>query len=337
MSHPTAPTVDVVGIGNALVDVISHESPETVASLGVVPGSMTLVEEERSVELYAAMGPAVETSGGSAANTMVGVASFGGSSHYVGRVRDDQLGRVFAHDLRSVGVGYSTLPAPDGPATGTCLIMVTPDGQRTMHTCLGASSLFGPDDVDPDVVRSGAVVYLEGYLFDRPEAQAAFAAASEVAHEAGRTVALTLSDSFCVERHRDAFLDLVEGHIDLLFANEAEICSLYRVDDVDAAVDHVRGHCRIAAITRSEAGSVVVTADEVVAVGAEPVERVVDTTGAGDLYAAGFLVGLARGRDLATCARLGSLAASEVIAHVGPRPEASLAALAAAAGIPTAG
>lgn len=333
MSHPTPPAVDVVGIGNALVDVISHETHEFVAGLGVAAGSMTLVEEDRSSELYAAMGPAIETSGGSAANTMVGVASFGGTAHYVGMVRDDQLGRVFTHDLRSVGVGFSTGPAAEGPATGTCLVMVTPDGQRTMHTFLGASSLLGPDDVDPDVVRSGAVVYLEGYLFDRPEAQAAFAAASEIAHAAGRTVALTLSDSFCVDRHRAAFLDLVEGHVDVLFANEAEICSLYEVDRVEEAVARVRGHCRIAVVTRSAAGSLVVTAAELVEVAAEPVERVVDTTGAGDLYAAGFLAGLARGLDLATCGRLGSIAAAEVISHVGPRPEVSLAALAAEAGI----
>ena len=328
MSHDSAPTVDVVGIGNALVDVISHESPEFVAALGVAAGSMTLVDEDRSLELYGVMGQAIETSGGSAANTMVGVASFGGSSHYIGVVRDDQLGRVFAHDLRSVGVGYSSTPAVDGPATGTCLIMVTPDGQRTMHTFLGASSLLGPDDIDPDVVRSGSIVYLEGYLFDRPEAQAAFAAASEIAHGAGRTVALTLSDSFCVDRHRGAFLDLVEGHVDVLFANEAEILSLYEVDDFDEAVARVRGHCRIAALTRSAAGSVVVTAEDVITVAAEPVDRVVDTTGAGDLFAAGFLAGLARGLDLATCGRLGSIAAAEVIGHVGPRPDASLAELA---------
>ena len=329
MSHDHPPTVDVVGIGNALVDVISHETDDFVADQGVVAGSMTLVDEDRAAELYEAMGPGVEMSGGSAANTMVGVASFGGTSHYIGRVRDDQLGRVFSHDLRAVGVGFGLAPAPDGPSTGNCLIFVTPDGQRTMNTFLGASSLLGPDDIDADVVRSGAIVYLEGYLYDRPEAQDAFRVAATMAHDAGRTTALTLSDSFCVDRHRGAFLDLVEGHVDVLFANESEILALYETDSFDRAVAKVRGHCRIAALTRGEAGSVVVTGDDLVEVAAEPVERVVDTTGAGDLYASGFLFGLARGLDLARCARLGSIAAAEVISHVGARPEADLATLGA--------
>jgi sugar/nucleoside kinase (ribokinase family) len=274
------------------------------------------------------MGPAIEVSGGSAANTIVGVASFGGRAHYVGKVRDDQLGEVFSHDLRAVGVGYSTPAARSGPSTGRCLIVVTPDAQRTLTTYLGASSQLGPADVDRDLIARAAILYLEGYLFDRPEAQRAFRVAAEMAHAAGRTVALTLSDPFCVDRHRDAFLELVEHHVDILFANEAEIRALYRVADFDAALQQVRRHCAVAALTRSERGSVVVAGDEVHVIDAHPIKPVVDTTGAGDLYAAGFMVGLSRGLDLARCGRLGSLAAAEVISHVGARPQTPLVELA---------
>lgn len=322
--------LDVVGVGNALVDVLSHESEDFVRRLGLVKGTMQLVDEPRAREIYAAMGPAVEISGGSAANTVVGVASFGRRAHYIGKVRDDQLGDVFSHDLRSVGVGYATPPAGAGPATGRCLIVVTPDAQRTMSTYLGASSLLAPADIEKAVIERGRILYLEGYLFDPPEAQEAFRAAASIAHAAGRKVALTLSDPFCVDRHRAAFLDLVERHADVLFANEAEICSLYRVRDFDAAVARVREHCEIAALTRSERGSVIVAGDAVHVVPAHPVDRVVDTTGAGDLYAAGFLVGLSRGLPLPVCGRLGSLAAAEIISHVGARPQVSLAELAGA-------
>ena len=320
--------LDVVGIGNALVDVLSQEDEAFLAGQGLVKGAMQLVDEARARELYAAMGPAVEISGGSAANTIVGVASFGGRAHYVGKVRDDQLGEVFSHDLRAVGVGYSTPAATTGPPTGRCLIVVTPDAQRTLTTYLGASVHLGPGEIDKRLIERASILYLEGYLFDPPEAQRAFRAAADMAHAAGRKVALTLSDPFCVDRHRDAFRELVERHVDVLFANEAEIRSLYRTTDFDGALRQVRGHCAVAALTRSERGSVVVAGDEVHVIAANPVKTVVDTTGAGDLYAAGFMIGLSRGLDPATCGRLGSLAAAEVISHVGARPQTPLAELA---------
>jgi len=322
--------LDVVAIGNALVDVLSHAGEEFLRAHGLAKGTMQLVDEARARELYAAMGPGMEVSGGSAANTIVGVASFGGRAAYVGKVRNDQLGDVFSHDLRAMGVGYATPVATDGPSTGRCLIVVTPDAQRTMSTYLGASSRLGPFDIDKRLVERAQILYLEGYLFDRPEAQEAFRVAARIAHAAGRTVALTLSDPFCVDRHRAAFVDLVEHHVDVLFANDAEIRSLYEVADFETAVARVRGHCAIAALTRSERGSVVVSRDGVHVIEAEPVPKVLDTTGAGDLYAAGFMVGLSRRLPLATCGRLGALAAAEVISHVGARPMRSLADLAGA-------
>jgi sugar/nucleoside kinase (ribokinase family) len=321
--------VDVVGIGNALVDVLSQESEAFLAAQRLTKGAMQLVDESRARELYAAMGPAVEVSGGSAANTVVGVASFGGRAHYIGKVRDDQLGDVFSHDLRAVGVGYTTSAATGGPATGRCLIVVTPDAQRTLTTYLGASVMLGPGDVDKELIERATILYLEGYLFDPPEAQRAFHVAAGVAHAAGRRVALTLSDPFCVGRHRAAFRELVERHVDILFANEAEIRALYEAADFDEALQQVRHHCAVAALTRSERGSVVVAGTDVHVVDARRLGVVVDTTGAGDLYAAGFLFGLSRGRDLATCGRLGALAAAEVISHVGARPLTPLARLAA--------
>jgi sugar/nucleoside kinase (ribokinase family) len=325
--------LDVVGIGNALVDVLSQESDAFLAAQGLTKGAMQLVDEARARELYAAMGPAVEVSGGSAANTIVGVASFGGRAHYVGKVRDDQLGDVFSHDLRAVGVGYSTEAATSGPATGRCLIVVTPDAQRTLTTYLGASVQLGPTDVDKDVVERAGIVYLEGYLFDPPLAQRAFHVAAGIAHAAGRRVALTLSDPFCVARHRAAFRELVERHVDVVFANEVEIRALYEAADFDEALQQVRRDCAVAALTRSERGSVIVAGDDVHVIDAHRVGAVVDTTGAGDLYAAGFLFGLSRGRDLGTCGRLGALAAAEVISHVGARPLTPLARLAATVGI----
>jgi len=320
--------LDVIGIGNALVDVLTHAEEGFLARQGLVKGTMHLVDEARARELYDAMGPAVEMSGGSAANTVVGVASFGGRAHYVGKVRDDQLGEVFGHDLRATGVGHDTPRATEGPPTGRCLILVTPDAQRTMSTFLGASVRLGPGDIDKGLIARGKILYLEGYLFDPPAAQEAFRAAAAMAHGAGRKVSLTLSDPFCVGRHRKAFLDLVEHHVDILFANEAEICALYEVGDFDVALSRVRGHCEIAALTRSAKGSVIAGGGRVHAVAAHPVAAVTDTTGAGDLYAAGVLYGLSQGLDLPTCGRLGSLAAAEVIGHVGARPMVPLAQLA---------
>ena len=331
MAEPT--DLDVVGIGNALVDVLSHASEEMVTRLGLVKGTMSLIDEARARELYEATGPGVEISGGSAANTIVGVASFGGRAQYVGKVRNDQLGEVFGHDLRSTGVLYDTPSATEGPATGRCLILVTPDAQRTMGTFLGASVQLGKADINVRLIARARITYLEGYLFDPPAAQEAFRAAATLAHAAGRKVALTLSDPFCVDRHRSAFLDLVRHHVDILFANEAEICALYHVSDFDAALRHVVGHCEIAALTRSAKGSVLVSNGGTHTIDALPVKGgVVDTTGAGDLYASGVLHGLSRGFDLPTCGRLGSLAAAEVISHVGARPMAPLAGLAGSLG-----
>jgi sugar/nucleoside kinase (ribokinase family) len=325
--------LDVVGIGNALVDVLSQESFDFVAEHGVVPGSMTLIDTPTAERLYSAMGPGTEVSGGSAANTMVGVASFGGSAAFVGRVADDLLGKVFAHDIRAAGVEYTTSPATSpatgGEPSGRCLIVVTPDAQRTMHTFLGASAELGPDDLDHELLGRTQVLYLEGYLWDSQAAQEAYRLAARTVHDAGGRVAFTLSDSFCVDRHRDTFLDLIQRDVDVLFANEAEITSLYQVDDFDAALQQVNHHCEIAALTRSAKGAVIVARDEVHVVDAHPVGHVEDTTGAGDLFAAGFLYGLTHGYDLGTAGRFGALAAAEVIGHLGARPEAALAELAA--------
>lgn len=320
--------LDVLTVGNALVDVLSLEADDFVDAHGLERGAMTLVDATRAEQLYAAMGPGTEISGGSAANTAAGLASFGARVGFVGRVCDDQLGAVFAHDIRAIGVEFTTAPAPDGAPTGRCLIVVTPDAQRTLNTFLGAASQLGPGDIDADIVAASAVTFLEGYLFDQAEAKEAFRHAARLAHDAGNRVSLTLSDPFCVERHRADFRDLVEHQVDVLFANEDEICSLYQVDDFHTAARHVRGHCEIAALTRSEKGSVVVTGAAEHRVDAAQVDEVVDTTGAGDQYAAGFLYGLTHGYDLPTCGRLGALAAAEVISHLGARPEVSLADLA---------
>jgi sugar/nucleoside kinase (ribokinase family) len=323
--------LDVLGIGNAIVDVLAHCDEAFLAAEGLVKGSMNLIEVERSTSLYGHMGPAIEVSGGAAANSMVGAASFGSRVAYVGKIRDDQLGAVFAHDIRAAGVHFETPIAPDGPSTALSLILVTPDAHRTMSTYLGAAVELGPEDIDTDLVARCAITYLEGYLWDKPRAKAAFRVAVAAARAAGRRVSLTLSDSFCVERHLEEFRALVDDDVDLLFANEQEILALTQAPDLSGAVAAVRGRSEIVVITRSEHGSMVVTADDTVEVPAAPVEHLVDTTGAGDLYAAGFLHGLTTGRPLAECAALGSLAASEVISHLGARPQADLAALAAAA------
>ena len=318
----------MLGIGNALVDVLSHENDEFVTRMDLNRGAMTLIDEARAHELYASMGPGVEISGGSAANTMVGLASFGARAAYLGKVRDDQLGEVFAHDIRSTGVVFTSGAATDGPATGRCLIVVTPDAERTMNTFLGASAFLDADDVDADMVAAAKVVYLEGYLWDRPGAKDAYRKAARIAHEAGNEVSLTLSDSFCVDRHRAEWRSLVADEVDILFANEGEICALYECE-FDVAMEAVRKQCRVAALTRSAEGSVIVSGEDTHVVAAHPVEKLVDTTAAGDLYAAGFLCGYTRGDDLETCARLASLAASEVISHLGARPETTLADMAA--------
>src|SRR5262245_50300789 len=317
---PARARYDVVGIGNALVDVIAHADDAFLDEHRLIKGAMTLIDTDRASELYRALGSAVEMSGGSAANTMCGVASLGGRAAYIGKVSHDDLGAVFGHDLNAVGVSFRPgAPAEDTP-TGRCIIVVTGDAQRTMNTYLGVSSLLCTDDLDEATIADGAVLYMEGYLFDRDDAKKAFRRAASVAHENGRKVSLTLSDSFCVDRHRDDFAALVHEDVDLLFGNEDELCSLYEVADLATAMETVRGECELAAITAGKDGSHVVTADEVISVPAEDVARVLDTTGAGDLYAAGFLYGYSRSRPLAECARLGSIAAAEVISHVGPRP-----------------
>jgi sugar/nucleoside kinase (ribokinase family) len=321
------PRYDVVGIGNALVDVIAHARDAFLDEHGLVKGSMELIPTERAVELYRALGTAVEMSGGSAANTMCGVASLGGRAAYIGKVSDDDLGNVFGHDLNALGVSFRRgAPAADTP-TGRCIIVVTPDAQRTMNTYLGVSSLLCTDDLDEPAIADGAVLYMEGYLFDRDDAKKAFRRAAGVAHEAGRKVSLTLSDSFCVDRHRQDFAALVRDEVDILFGNGEELCSLYELDSLDDAIDRVRTECELAAITAGKDGSYVVTARDVVKVPAEPVARVLDTTGAGDLYAAGFLYGFTHGMSLEQCGHIGSIAAAEVISHVGPRPLVELRTL----------
>lgn len=321
--------LDVLCVGNSIVDVLTQTDDATLERFGMVKGTMTLIDAEQAEILYAHMSPAIETSGGSAGNTAAGLASLDAACAFIGRVRDDQLGDIFTHDIRSIGVEYETPAATDGPPTARCLILITPDAQRTMNTFLGASINLGPEDIDADLVARAKVTYLEGYLWDRDAAKEAFLRAAALAATNGCTVSLSLSDSFCVDRHRESFREFVSGHVDILFANEDEITALYQVNNFDAALQHVRQDCRIAALTRSEKGSVIVAGKEVHVVDAEPVDKVVDTTGAGDQYAAGFLYGYTRGRDLATCARIGGIAAAEVIGHVGPRPQMKLADLVA--------
>jgi sugar/nucleoside kinase (ribokinase family) len=320
---------DVLGIGNAIVDVIARTDDDFLARQNMRKGTMQLIDEPRAASIYDAMGPAVEVSGGSAANTIVGVASLGGRAAFVGKVKDDELGRVFGHDIRAAGVAFATPPASAGPSTARCYVLVTPDGERTMNTFLGAAQDLHPNDIDPDAVAAAQIVYLEGYLWDPPHAKEAFVKAAKIAHGAERDVALTLSDAFCVDRYRAEFLDLIRsGTVDLVFANERELHSLYETADFDTALNALRNDARLAVVTRSEKGCLVVTREETDVVPANPVERVVDATGAGDLFAAGFLVGLSRGVDYRTAARLGALSAAEVIQHLGARPETSLKDLA---------
>ncbi len=331
----TSAKYDVLGIGNALFDVLVHTDDAFLSAHGMAKGAMALIDEAQAAAIYAAMGPATEMSGGSAANTIVGLADFGARSAFVGKVKDDQIGKLYAHDIKAAGAAFDTPVAASGPATGCSYILVTPDGERTMNTYLGAAQNLMPGDIDPAQIAASQIVYLEGYLWDPQDAKDAFVKAADAAHKAGRSVALTLSDAFCVGRYRDEFLALMRnGTVDLVFANEAELTSLYNTGDFDSAATQLRGDAALAVVTRSEKGCVVVTKDGATAVPAFPVAKVVDTTGAGDLFAAGFLFGLVRGFDHATCGRLGALAAAEVIQHIGARPQTSLKALARQHGLP---
>jgi sugar/nucleoside kinase (ribokinase family) len=330
------PNLDVVGIGNAIVDVISHAEDSFLTDHALAKGAMTLINAEQSAALYSAMGVGVEASGGSAANTMVGLALLGGAAGYIGKVANDTLGEVFRHDISAAGVQYGTALSSDSAPTARCLILVTEDAQRTMNTYLGACVELGPDDIREEIIADAKITYMEGYLWDPASAKEAFRKAQAIASAHGRRVSLSLSDSFCVDRHREELRDLVENHVDILFANEDEILSLYQLADFDEALQLVARHCEVAALTRGAQGSVVVGRGETHVIGAAPVARVSDTTGAGDLYAAGFLYGFTHDFDLARCGRLGALAAGEIISHFGAKPETDIARLVAASAGPLA-
>jgi sugar/nucleoside kinase (ribokinase family) len=326
---------DVLGIGNAIFDVLVRTDEGFLVRHGMTKGGMALIDEGRAAAIYRDMGPATEMSGGSAANTIVGIANLGARAAYVGKVKDDQIGRLYAHDIRAAGVAFETKAAVDGPATGCCYILVTPDGERTMNTYLGAAQQLTPADIDAAEIAASRLIYLEGYLWDPKNAKEAFVKASRIAHESGREVALTLSDSFCVDRYRDEFLELMRnGTVDIVFANEAELHSLYQTSDFDTALTQLRQDTSLGIVTRSEKGCVVASSEGVIAVPAHPIEAMVDTTGAGDLFAAGFLFGLVRGAGHENAGRLGALAAAEVIQHIGARPQLSLKELAQQQGLP---
>src|SRR3954451_4890099 len=326
---------DVLGIGNAIFDVLVQTDEGFLADHGMTKGGMALIDEPRAAAIYRDMGPATEMSGGSAANTIVGIANFGARAAYVGKVKDDQIGRLYSHDIRAAKVAFETRPAADGPATGCSYILVTPDGERTMNTYLGAARDLTPDDIDAAQIAASRIVYLEGYLWDPKSAKEAFVKAATIAHGAGRQVALTLSDSFCVDRYRDEFLDLIrKGTVDLIFANESELHSLYQTADFDSALKQLAADTKLGVVTRSEKGCVVASKDGVVTVPAFPIKELVDTTGAGDLFAAGFLFGLVRNAGYEAAGRLGALAAAEVIQHIGARPQVSLKELAGQSGLP---
>ena len=325
----TAATYDVLGIGNAIFDIMATTDDSFLGKHGMAKGSMSLIDEARAKAIYDAMGPATKISGGSAANTIVGIASFGGRTAFVGKVKDDQIGKLYTHDIRAANVTFSTPAATAGVATGCSYILVTPDGERTMNTYLGAAQNLSPADIDEQQIASAAVTYLEGYLWDPKDAKEAFVKASKIAHGAGRQVALTLSDAFCIGRYRSEFVDLIRsGTVDIVFANESELLSLYESNDFDAALKQLRADAKLAAVTRSEKGCVVVDKNTVTMVAASPVAKVVDTTGAGDLFAAGFLYGLAVNAGHKRAGELGCLAAAEVIQHIGARPQVSLKELA---------
>ncbi len=325
---------DVLTVGNAIVDIIAKADDDFLVGEDIIKGAMNLIDANRAEHLYSVMGPAIETSGGSAGNTAAGVASFGGNAAYFGKVADDHLGGVFTHDIRAIGVAFDTKPLEKEPPTARSMIFVTPDGQRSMNTYLGACVEFGPEDVDADVVAASAVTYFEGYLWDPPRAKEAIRLAADIAHQNERIVAITLSDSFCVDRYRDEFLELMRsGTVDFVFANEAELLSLYQTSDLGTAMSALRGDVQAAAVTQSENGSITVGRSGIFNVQAHPIDKLEDTTGAGDLYAAGYLYGLTQGRPLDECARIGGLAAAEVIQHVGPRPQKSLKELLEQSGI----
>ena len=322
------PLHDVAGLGSAIVDIIARCDDAFLAAQGLEKGTMRLIDAEAAARLYGEIGAAVEVSGGTVPNSCVGVASFGGKAAFMGKIANDQFGEIFAHDLRAAGVSFAANPVAGSAPTARCLILVTPDGERTMNTHLGAAAELSEREVDADLIRASKTLYLEGYSFDGPPAKAAFYEAAKIARDAGAAVALTLSDPFCVERHRQSFLDFIKSGVNLLFANERELLTLYETGDLTQACTRLRADCALSAVTRGANGSLILTPERVLEIEAEPVARVVDTTGAGDLYAAGFLFGRARGLDLRVCGRLASIAAAEIISHIGPRPETSLAELA---------
>ena len=330
----TAPRFDILGIGNAIVDVLSRTDDDFLVAEDLHKGSMNLIDAERAEYLYNKMGPAIEASGGSAGNTIFGIASLGGNPAYFGKVADDGLGKIFSHDMRSLGAHFETAPLVEGAPTARSMILITPDGERTMNTYLGACVELSEDDVDEDVVANSGITYMEGYLWDKENAKNAFRKATRIAHEAGRYAAITLSDSFCVDRFRDEFLDLIRsGQVDIVFANEAEVKALYQTADLATAIATLRHDCMLAAVTLGSEGSMAITKDDVVKVDAHPVREILDTTGAGDLYASGFLFGMSRKMELVKCAELGGLCASHVIQHVGPRPPFNLKHAAEQAGL----
>ena len=323
----SAPSIDVIGIGNAIVDVIFTADESFLKSVGLEKGMMKLVDLDHAAVIYNALTPNLEVSGGSAANTLAGIASLGGSAAYIGKVRDDVLGETFRRDILKIGVDYRTRAATNGPSTARCLVIVTPDAQRTMSTYLGVSACLSIQDIDVDAIRASQITYLEGYLFDPPEAKKAFVFAAEAAHRAERQVALSLSDSFCVDRHRAEFLNLVEDHVDILFANEEEINALYETKSFEDAISAVRSHCQIAVLTRGARGACIVSGSDTLDIKPTLLSEVLDTTGAGDLFASGFLFGITSGRSLEDSGKIGALAAGEIIGHFGARPEVSLAQL----------
>ncbi|MGE4352060.1 MAG: adenosine kinase [Bdellovibrionales bacterium] len=331
--HPVPAVYDVCTIGNAMVDIIADCDDTFLSSYGVIKGAMNLVDEARIDFLYDHIGPSLEMSGGSAANTAAGIAALGGQPCYIGKVRDDPFGIIFAHDMRASGVHYQTQLATEGSSTGRCLVLVTPDSQRSMNTYLGICADLSADDIDPQLVANAQITYLEGYLFDKPKAQEAFYVAAGLVHEAGRQLALTLSDTFCVDRHRSGFLDLVKNQVDILIANEFELMSLFQVSSFEEAMSAARGCCDLVVGTRSEKGAVILAGDDSFIIAAEPPPQLRDSTGAGDLFASGFLYGVTHGKDVPVSGRIGAIVASEAISHYGPRPQSDLKALLDSKGI----